>query len=76
MISGSLSVEGLVLREGPVYTRPPEGIRNIAGPGPQVDGPLPENDNVRPLTGYEIRQMEKQVEANKGARKPKKTWWA
>ncbi|WP_330172995.1 hypothetical protein OG875_04950 [Streptomyces sp. NBC_01498] len=77
MISGSLSVEGLVLREGPVYTKPPKGIRNIAGPGPQVDAPLPERDNVRPLSAYEIRQMEKQVEANKEDRKPKrKTWWA
>jgi hypothetical protein len=41
MISGSLSVEGLVLREGPVYTSPPKGIRNIATPGPQVAAPDP-----------------------------------
>jgi hypothetical protein len=39
MISGSLSVEGLVLRDGPVYTSPPRGVRNIATPGPQVAGP-------------------------------------
>jgi hypothetical protein len=39
MIAGSLSVEGLVLRDGPVYTSPPKGVRNIAGPGPQVAGP-------------------------------------
>jgi len=39
MISGSLSVEGLVLREGPVYTSPPKKIRNVATPGPQYAGP-------------------------------------
>lgn len=42
MISGSLSVEGLVLRDGPVYTSPPKGLRNIAAPGPQVAGPDPQ----------------------------------
>ena len=39
MISGSLSVEGLVLRDGPVYTSPPRGVRNVATPGPQYAGP-------------------------------------
>lgn len=75
IISGSLSVEGLVLREGPVYTQPPKGIRNMAGPGPQVAGPLPETDNVRDLSDYEIKRMEKQVEADKEARKPKRRTW-
>jgi hypothetical protein len=39
MICGSLSVEGLVLRDGPVYTEKPKGIRDIAIPGRQVAGP-------------------------------------
>lgn len=75
IISGSLSVEGLVYGYGPVYTQPPTGLRNIATPGPQHGPPLPENDNVRDLSDYEIRQMEKQVEADKEARKPKRRTW-
>lgn len=42
MISGSLSVEGLVLRDGPVYTSRPEGLRAIHEAAPQVCGPDPE----------------------------------
>lgn len=41
MICGSTSVEALVLRDGPVYTSPPKGIRNVATPGPQVAAPDP-----------------------------------
>lgn len=60
MISGSLSVEGLVLRNGPVYTDKPKGVRNIATPGPQVAGPLPQ-DYEGVLDEAEIRGLEKQV---------------
>lgn len=60
MIAGSLSVEGLVLRYGPVYTEPPKGVRNIATPGPQVGGPLPAGyEGV--LDEAELRGLEKQV---------------
>ncbi|MEV0779198.1 hypothetical protein [Streptomyces sp. NPDC050428] len=68
MISGSLSVEGLVLRNGPVYTQPPKGIRNIADPGPQVCGPLPDGyEGV--LDEAEIRGLEKQVADGSDPRK-------
>ncbi|MFC9268954.1 hypothetical protein ACFTXJ_14425 [Streptomyces zhihengii] len=42
MIAGSLSVEALVLRDGPVYTSRPEGLRAIREAAPQVCGPDPE----------------------------------
>jgi hypothetical protein len=40
-MSGSESAAGLCLRHGPVHEEPPVGIRPIAGPAPQVAGPLP-----------------------------------
>lgn len=77
IISGSLSVEGLVLLDGPIYMQPPKGVRAMTDPGSQCAGPLPEGDNVRDFSDYEITRMEKQVEADKEARKPKrKTWWS
>jgi hypothetical protein len=60
MISGSLSVEGLVLREGPVYTSPPKGIRNIAEPGRQYAAPLG-NDYEGVLDEAELRGLDKRV---------------
>jgi hypothetical protein len=56
MISGSLSVEGLVLREGPVYTSPPKGVRNIATPGPQVAAPDPKKVAERAKRGMFARR--------------------
>jgi hypothetical protein len=75
MISGSLSVEGLVLREGPVYTSPPKGVRNIATPGPQVAGPLPAGyEGV--LDGAELRGLEKRVRdgSDPRTRRPIRSW--
>lgn len=75
MISGSLSVEGLVLREGPVHTEPPKGVRNIAGPGPQVAGPLPQ-DYEGVLDEAEIRGLGKQVRdgSDPRTRRPIGSW--
>ncbi|MFB7707919.1 hypothetical protein ACWCRC_38920 [Streptomyces sp. NPDC001940] len=42
-MSGSESAAGLCLRHGPVHEQPPVGVRPIAGPAPQVGGPLPDN---------------------------------
>lgn len=75
MIAGSLSVEGLVLREGPVYTSPPKGVRNIATPGPQVAGPLPAGyEGV--LDEAELRGLEKQVRdgSDPRTRRPIGSW--
>ena len=60
MISGSLSVEGLVLRDGPVYTEKPRGLRGIHEPARQVGGPLGD-DYEGVLDEPEIRGLEKQV---------------
>lgn len=79
MICGSLSVEGMVLREGPVYSyhpRTPGGneIPLLGGKQQQVHGPLGA-DIHREFSDYEITQMEKQVEANRADRKRKSSWW-
>ena len=66
MISGSLSVEGLVLRDGPVYTSPPPKIRNIATPGRQYAAPPGGN---RVLDEAELRGLTKQ---NREARQEQK----
>lgn len=58
MTSGGTSAEGLCLRYGPVYDQPPAGMRNVAGPGPQVGAPLGE-DHSAYLDEAEIRGMEK-----------------
>jgi hypothetical protein len=80
MIAGSLSVEGLVLRDGPVYTSRAEAMRNstagarreIFEPTPQVAGPK----TLKNLNPAEIRRLEKEVtqslEARVGKRDAKK----
>lgn len=45
---------------GPVYDTPPRGIRNIAGPSPQVAGPLPDGYEAY-LDEAELRGLEKRV---------------
>lgn len=60
MTEGGTSAEGLCLRYGPVYDAPPPGLRNIAGPAPQVAGPLP-NGYEGVLDEAELRGLEKQV---------------
>jgi hypothetical protein len=60
MTDGGTSAEGLCLRYGPVYDTPPTGLRNLAGPAPQVAGPLGGNyEGV--LDEAELRGLEKQI---------------
>lgn len=74
-MSGSVSAVGLCQRQGPVYDTPPRGLRNIAGPAPQVAGPLPQGyEGV--LDEAEIRGLEKQVRdgSNPRTRRPLGPW--
>ncbi|MBD0743564.1 hypothetical protein [Streptomyces sp. CBMA152] len=57
---GGQSVEGIVLRDGPIHTRPPKGLRNIASPGPQDDAPLG-SDYEAFLDEAELRGLDKRV---------------
>ncbi|MEU1071905.1 MULTISPECIES: hypothetical protein [unclassified Streptomyces] len=57
---GGQSVEGIVLRDGPIQTRPPKGLRNVASPGPQVAGPLG-SDYEGILDEAELRGLDKRV---------------
>lgn len=59
-MSGSVSAVGLCQRFGPVYEEPPVGMRNIAGPGRQVAGPVPEGYEAY-LDEAEIRGLNKRV---------------
>lgn len=63
MISGSQSVESLVLNFGPVYTERPKNIRNVATPAPQVSGPMA-GDEDRKLSRADIRRSEEHVRAS------------
>lgn len=66
MISGALSVEALVLREGPVYTERPKG-RGMYDATPQYPGVLrkyikaAEQDEFWDLNGRELRELEEAV---------------
>jgi hypothetical protein len=56
--SGSVDAVTLCQNFGPVYEQPPAGLRNMAGPAPQVAGPLPHGyEGV--LDEAEIRGLEK-----------------
>ncbi|WP_262062630.1 hypothetical protein [Streptomyces sp. STR69] len=57
---GHLSANALCQNFGPVYEEPPTGMRNIATPPPQVDGPLPEGYEAV-LDEAEIRGLDKRV---------------
>jgi len=75
MTDGGTSAIGLCQRQGPVYDAPPRGLRNIAGPAPQVAGPLPAGyEGV--LDEAEIKGMEKQVRdrSNPRTRRPLGSW--
>jgi hypothetical protein len=75
MTDGGTSAEGLCLRHGPVYDAPPQGLRNIAGTGPQVAGPLP-NGYEGVLDEAELRGLDKQVaqRSNPSKRRPLGSW--
>lgn len=60
MTAGGTSAIGLCQRQGPVYDAPPRGLRNIAGPAPQVGAPLGDNHSAY-LDEAEIRGLEKRV---------------
>lgn len=57
-MTGHLSVSGLLAQSGRIYEQPPTGVRNVAGPGPQVASPLGD-DHSAYLDDAEIRGMEK-----------------
>jgi hypothetical protein len=40
LMTGHLSIEGLLAQENEIHEQPPRGMRNIADPAPQVAGPL------------------------------------
>lgn len=66
--AGGYSAVTLCQTYGPVYDTPPRGMRNVAGPGPQVAGPLGGNyEGV--LDEDELRGLEKHVA---GSSDPKK----
>lgn len=60
MTDGGTSAIGLCQRQGPVYDTPPRGLRNIAGPAPQVGAPLGNNYSAY-LDESEISGLEKHV---------------
>lgn len=67
---GYTSVEGLVLRDGPVYTDRPRGMPNLDGPLPQVEGPLGLSaDEIRQLSRSELHDLAKQNRLNREERK-------
>lgn len=75
MTDGGTAASGLCQRQGPVYDTPPPGLRNIADPLPQVDGPLPKGyEGV--LDEAEIRGLEKQVRdgSDPRTRRPMGQW--
>jgi hypothetical protein len=60
---------------GPVYEQPPAGMRNVATPGPQVAGPVPEGYEAY-LDEAEIRGLEKRVTdgSDPNKRRPLGSW--
>lgn len=71
IICGALSVEQLVLNDGPVYTTRPAGYREIGEPAPQVPGPLADHQR-RPLTDKEISRYERELSQKFGKKTAKK----
>lgn len=75
--SGSMNAVQVCQNWGPVYDAPPAGLRNLAGPAPQVAGPLPA-DYEGILDEAEIRGLEKRVRDGSHPRKrrPAGSWRA
>lgn len=65
---GGQAVEGIVLRDGPISTSPPKGLRNVANSGPQVAAPLG-SDYDAFLDEAELRGLEKHVAQSSDPRK-------
>lgn len=55
---GSMSLEAVLDRYGPLSTEPPAGLRGTYEPSPQVAGPFDDQPNRR-LDRSEIRALEK-----------------
>jgi hypothetical protein len=60
LMTGHLSIEGLLAQEGEIHEQPPRGMRNIADPAPQVGAPLG-RDYEAYLDDSEIRGLGKRV---------------
>lgn len=58
---GSVGLQTLILRDGPVHTERPGTWRALHEPTPQVPGPLGKNTNRR-LDARELIALEEQVE--------------
>ncbi|MGW7688858.1 hypothetical protein ACWGMA_08180 [Streptomyces asiaticus] len=58
MVAGNVSAGDLVIKYGMVWSDKPKGMRDQAGPGPQVAGPLGDQTE-RYLDEPELRGMEK-----------------
>lgn len=66
--AGSMDAVQFCQNYGPVYDTPPQGLRNLAGPAPQVAGPLA-NGYEGVLDEAELRGLEKQVGQSSDPRK-------
>lgn len=77
LMTGHLSIEGLLAQENKIYEKPPAGMRNIADPAPQVAGPVPRGYAAH-LDEVEIRGLGKQVRdsSNPRHRRDPRDWAA
>jgi len=60
-MTGHMSAAGLLAQEGTIWDAPPRGMRDIAGPGPQVGAPLGHEEYSAQLDEAEIRGLGKRV---------------
>ncbi|MFJ7963156.1 hypothetical protein [Streptomyces sp. NPDC096324] len=60
LMTGHLSIEGLLAQEGEIHEQPPRGMRNIADPSPQVGAPLG-RDYSAELDDAELRGLRKRI---------------
>ncbi|RAJ41896.1 hypothetical protein K388_07504, partial [Streptomyces sp. KhCrAH-43] len=81
MVDGTMSVADMV-HTGGAYLQPPAGMRNLAGPGPQVAGPLPAGqEHDRTLNESELTYLEGRVatatrnDASAGRGRSGSRWW-
>lgn len=75
--SGSMDAVQLCRNFGPVYDRPPKGLRNLDGPAPQVGAPLGDNyeglideDEFRSLAKHQRGSLPPHLRRGLGARRP------
>lgn len=76
MVSDTVSVDRLVTAFGPVYDRPPRGMRNLAEQRRNVCEPIVGgSEDTRYLSGSEIDGMEKDVRRAREERGVKHRWF-